>query len=40
MSSKFYLGLDCVSRELIFGLREGDDFLSYLILGFALNSDS
>ena len=36
MSSKFYLGLGCVSREVIFGLREVMTSPPYVVLGFVL----
>jgi len=29
-----------VSEEVVFGLRKGNDFPPYLVLGFALNSNS
>jgi len=39
MSIKFYLGLGCVSEEVIFGPREGNDFSPYVVLGFVYKFD-
>jgi len=39
-SINFYYGLGCVSEEVIFGLRKGDELSTLSCMGFALNSNS